>query len=99
MPKKDLVIALPLLGNLSLQIHITMNRIMKNTLQYGHISLFSKLSAEINNVFRFKDKIPSVLRSGIIYKFQCGGCNYDKTKRYFRVRMYEHLSSSTLTWK
>ena len=42
------------------------------------------------------------LRSGIGYKFQCGSCNdnyYGKTKRHFKVRMYEHLWISALTGK
>ena len=40
--------------------------------------------------------------SGIVYKFQCGGCNatyYGKTKRDFKVRMCEHLGISALTGK
>ena len=50
----------------------------------------------------FKNKIPSFLRSGIVYKFQCGSCNatyYGKTKRHFKVRMCEHLGISALTGK
>ena len=50
----------------------------------------------------FKNKIPSFLRSGIVYKFQCGSCNATycgKTKRHFKVRMCEHLGISALTGK
>ena len=57
---------------------------------------------KISNFFTFKDKIPSLLRSGIVYKFQCGSCNatyYGKTKRHFKVRMCEHLGISALTGK
>ena len=46
--------------------------------------------------------MPSFLRSGIVYKFQCGSCNatyYGKTKRHFKVRMCEHLEISALTGK
>ena len=41
------------------------------------------------------------MRSGIAYKFKCGGCNvyYGKTKRHFKVRMCEHLGVSALTGK
>ena len=41
---------------------------------------------KISKFFTFKDSISSFLRTGIVYKFQCGGCNaayYGKTKRYF----------------
>ena len=54
---------------------------------------------KISNFFTFKDKIPSVLRSGIVYKFQCGICNtnyYGKTKHNFKVRICEHLGISAL---
>ena len=37
VPKKNLVIALPYLGKLSLQIHTRINRIMKNKLPYCNI--------------------------------------------------------------
>ena len=43
-----------------------------------------------------------VLRSGIVYKFHCGGCSvtyYGKTKRHFKVRMCEHLGISGLNGK
>ena len=55
-----------------------------------------------SNIFTFKDKIPTFLRSGIVYKFQCGSCNgtyYGKTKRQFKVRICEHLGISALTGK
>ena len=50
----------------------------------------------------FKDKIPSFLRSDIVYKFQCGSCNgtyYGKNKRPFKIRMCELLGISALTGK
>ena len=54
------------------------------------------------DLFIFKDKIPSFLHSGIVYKFQCGGCNatyYYKTTRHFNVGMCEQLRILTLTRK
>ena len=46
--------------------------------------------------------MPVFLRSGIVYKFRCGGCNatyYGKTRRHFKVRMCEHVGVSALTGK
>ena len=43
-----------------------------------------------------------MLLSGLVYKYKCYGCNatyYDKTKRYFKVRICEHLGISHLTGK
>ena len=63
---------------------------------------FFQTKCKISNFFTFKDKIPSFLCSGIVYKFQCGSCNatyYGKTKRHFKVRMCKHLGISALTGK
>ena len=56
----------------------------------------------VSNFFTFKKRISLFLRSGVVYKFQCGGCNatyYGKTKRHFKVRMFEHLEFSAPTGK
>ena len=93
---------LPYLGKLPLQIRTRINRVMKNKLPYCNIQFVFQTKCKISNSFTFKDKIPSFLRSGIVSKFQCGGCNatyYSKTKRHFKVRMNEHLGISALTGK
>ena len=102
VPKKNLVIGPPYLGKLSLQIRTRINHIMKNELPYCNIRFVFQTKCKISNSLTFKNKIPSFLRSGIVYKFQCGSCNatyYGKTKRHFKVRMYEHLGISALTGK
>ena len=102
VPKKNLVIALPYLGKLSLQIRTRINRIMKNKLPYCNIRFVFQTKCKISNFFTFKDKIPSFLCSGIVYKFQCGSCRatyYDKTKHHFKVRKCKHLGIFALTGK
>ena len=102
VPKKNLVIGLPYLGKLSLQIRTRINRIMKNKLPYCNIRFVFQTKCKISNFFTFKDKIPSFLRSGIVYKFQCGSCNatyYWKTKRHSKLRICAHLGVSALTGK
>ena len=96
------MIVLPYLGKLSLHIRTRTNLVMKNKLPHCNFELYSRLSASLINFFTFKDKVPVFLRSGIVYKFKCGGCNatfYVKTKRHFIVRMCEHLGVSALTGK
>ena len=70
---------------------------MKNKISYCNIRFVFQTKCKINNFFTFKDKVPSFLRSSIVYNFECGGCNatyYVKTKRHFKVRMWEHLGIS-----
>ena len=72
---------------------------MKNKVPDCNFWIAFQSKCELINIFTFKDKIPVFLRSGIVYKFKCSGCNatyYDKTKRNFKVRMCEHLGVSAL---
>ena len=42
------------------------------------------------------------MRSLLCYKFQCSSCNttyYGKTKRHFKVRVFEHMRVSARTGK
>ena len=72
VPKKDIIIALPYLGKLSLQICTRINHIKKNKLLYCNVQFVFQAACKISNFFTFKDKIPLVLLSGFVYKFQCG---------------------------
>ena len=61
-----------------------------------------KANVRLRSLFRFKDRLPKFLQSGLVYRFECSGCNatyYGKTKRHFKVRMCEHLGISHLTGK
>ena len=66
VPKKDLVIALPYLGKLSLQIRTRINGIMKNKLPYCNIRFVFPTKCKISNLFTFKDKTPSFLGSYVL---------------------------------
>ena len=102
VPKNDLVTARPYLGNFYVQIRIRINTMMNNKLPYCNIRFVFQTKYKISNFFRFNDKIPSFLRSGIVYKFECGSCNatyHDKTKRHFKARMWEPLGISAHTGK
>ena len=102
VPKKDLIIALPYLGKLSLQIRTRINRIIKNKLSHCNVQFAFQTKCKISNFFTFKDKVRLVLLSGIVYEFECGSCNstyYDNTKRHFKIRMCEHLRICALTEK
>ena len=55
---------------------------------------------QVDQFLHIQSKIPIFFRFGIVNKFKYGGFNatcYSKTKRYFKVRMCEHLGVSALT--
>ena len=48
----------------------------------------------VKSFFTFKDKLPKMLLSGLVYHDKCGGCNATycgKTKRHFKVWICKHL--------
>ena len=61
--------------------------------------MFLKAKGNSQNVFRFKDRLPSDLVSGVVYKYTCGRCNstyYGETDRHLKVRSREHIGISPL---
>ena len=61
-----------------------------------------KIQNKLAEAFRFKDRIPKELTSGVVYKFQCGLCNesyYGECVRHLNVRIGEHIGISPLTKK
>ena len=54
----------------------------------------------MSSYFSYKDKFPISLRSGVIYKFTCAGCNacyIGCTSRYWEKRLEEHTHISART--
>ena len=61
-----------------------------------------KSQNKLAKAFRFKDRIPKELISGVVYKFQCGFCNesfYVECVRHLNVRIGELIGISSLTKK
>ena len=61
-----------------------------------------KIQNKLAEAFRFKDRIPKELTSGVVYKFQCGLCNesyYGECVRHLNVRTEEHIRISPLNNK
>ena len=59
-----------------------------------------KSQNKLAKAFRFKDRIPKELTSGVVYKFHCGLCNesyYGECVRHLNVRIGEHIGISPLT--
>ena len=60
-------------------------------------------SCKLQIVFKsFRDRLPSDLVSGVVYKYTSGRCNstyYGETDRHLKVRSGEHLGISPLTFQ
>ena len=102
VPKKDVLIVLPFLGQFFLNLRSRLYNCFNKTLPQCNIKVIFQSKKRLSNLFRFKDSIPKELRSHIVYKFLCSNCNityYGETERHLNVRSGEHLSLSALTGK
>ena len=99
VPKKTLFLVLPYLGPLSLQTRTKLRKSLKGILNCCKLQIVFKSQNKLAKAFRFKDRIPKKLTSGVVYKFQCGLCNqsyYGECVRHLNVR---HIGISPLNRK
>ena len=102
VPKKDILIVLPFLGQFSLNLRSRLYNWFNKTLPQCNIKVIFQSKNRLTNLFRFKNSIPKELRSHIVYKFLYSNCNityYGETERHLNMRSGEHLSLSALTGK
>ena len=84
----------------SFQIQKKFQKLFTDKLMSCYFKIVFTSSVRVKSFFTFKDKLPKMLLSGLVYEYKCGGCNatyYDKTRRYFIVQIDEHLGTLHLT--
>ena len=93
---------LPFLGKCSLDLRKRVSSIVRRAYPQVQLRFVFKPAFRLSNLFRVKDRIPFSLRSCVVYRFSCGGCNatyIGKTKRHLATRISEHRSVSVRTGK
>ena len=102
VPKKQILFVMPYLGMYSNHISAKLHKFIAKAYPHIQLKLIFKSQFRLASLFKFKDTIPTALRSCVVYKFKCGSCNatyYGKTRRHFHHRVSEHLGVSDLTGK
>ena len=100
--KKTLSLSLPYLGDISLQTRTKLRKSFKSILNSCKLQIVFKSQRKLANVFRFKDRLPVDIASGVVSKYTCGRCNssyYGETDRHLKVRSGEHIGISPLTFR
>ena len=85
---------MPYLGRYSLQIKTKICRIIKQCYPGIQLNVIYRSPERIQSCFPFKDRFPTLIRSSVVYKFQCPGCQasyFGKTSRNLITRCREHL--------
>ena len=98
--KKEFTIILPFLGKQSNIIKTKLNKLFSELYPTARLKIIWTCGIKIGSYFKFKDVIPTHIRSLVVYKFTCSGCNttyIGKTKRHYKIRMCEHLGISHRT--
>ena len=92
--KRNVFVKLPFLGRTSFQIQKKLQKLFSDKLMSFNLKIVFTSPVRVESFFTFKDKLPKMLLSGLVYKYKCGGCNatyYEEIKRYSKVRICEHL--------
>ena len=99
---QTLQIMLPFLGNFTKRVENKIRHSMKQHLPSVKINFIYKASSRLRTLLSFKDKLPSQLTSGIVYKYTCSRCKstyIGETIRHAKRRFCEHLGTSALSNK
>ena len=92
--KTPLIFCLPYLGRYTLQVKTRLIRLIKQCYPELKLEVIFTAPKRISSLFRFKDKLPSLICSSVIYRYRSPGCHasyYGKTTRNLVVRCREHL--------
>ena len=100
--RQELKISLPFLGKYSNELKKRISNLATRCLINTKVIIIWSSNRKLRNFFSFKDRLPMHLRSKILYRYSCNGCNsiyLGKNKRHFLVTAYEHLGISVRTGK
>ena len=102
VPKKMVYFCLPFTGSHSLQIRNQITRLCNAAYPHLNIRFVFRSSTRISSFFPFKDKVPKLMRFGVVYLFKCrcSSTSYvGQTTRHLHTRISEHLGISPITGK
>src|SRR5215469_2494160 len=97
VPPLPIYIKIPFLGKLSSQLHKELYSNIKKHIPYSKPIFIPTNTFSISNFFKFKDTLPLHCRSGVIYKYSCGGCEatyIGHTALQLHIRVCKHRGVS-----
>ena len=100
VPKKEITMVLPFLGVSSFHVRRKLTETFNELLPCCKLKTVFKTARRMSSFFNYKDKFPSSLTSGVIYKYTCACCKVSyigSTRRYWEKRLEEHTHISALT--
>ena len=92
--KKPLRLALPYLITISLHNRTKLQKSIKGVLNCCKLQVIFRIQNELWDSFHFKDPVPQILKSGVVYRFQfvlCSESYYGECVRHLAVRGGKHI--------
>ena len=98
--RKPIYFSLPYFGHTSVQMKIYLCNLISEYFPHIDPKIILVNKFKISTFFSFKDSLPSVLRSGVVYKYRCANCAsayVGSTIRSLHTRICEHKGLSHRT--
>ena len=100
VPKYDLYFKLPFIGSSSYQCKKQINDLISKYFPQIKLNCVFVNDLTISSFFPFKDKIPPLVSSGVVYKYKCGQCQstyIGETQKHLFARISQHKGLSFRT--
>lgn len=100
VPKQKIYLKLPYIGSKTYHFINILQPILKRTFTSSEFIFIPVNNYNIASFFRFKEKIPDLLRSSLIYSFNCTSCQASyvgQTGLQLKVRISKHAGKSFRT--
>ena len=100
VPQKTIYFKIPYYGPYSYVMKRKISQLFTKFYPQIKLRILLENTNTISKLFRFKDRLPTNLSSGIVYKYSCGECSASyvgKTQRHLITRISEHKGMSVRT--
>ena len=101
--KLSMYVSIPFLNNSDNQnMHKDIQKLVTQFFPQIDLKIVFKNSHTIGSYFKFKDSIPDLVTSNVVYRFSCAQCPatyYGETSRHITTRIAEHRGLSARTGK
>ena len=86
VPKRNVFVKLSFLGSTLFPVRKKLQKLFSDKVTSCNLKIVFMSPVRVKSFFTFKDELPRMLLSGLVYQHKCGGCNatyYGKTKAPF----------------
>lgn len=101
VPKLQIYCSFPYLGEINTSFKKELQSLLDLHFPLAKFFIASKNPLRISSFFHMKNKIPTLLKSNVIYQYTCSSCKLESyigsTSRLFKVRICEHMGISHRT--